>query len=491
MTSSRSEGVQIIGREAAEAMGGIGFVDSSLCAAHVALWNGAVATDLMFPSLDLLDAVGFRAVDLLDPEISILLARRGDNPLRFVRVAARRLTRTPLNVWVNARCLLGRAPLEASLIELGIAQLAECGVRRVTCFDAVNDVRAMEAVARHCGKSGIAVSTALVYQASSQHDERYYGDRARALVDLQAESIVAVDFAGGLTPETTRALVAAIKQAAGTTPIEFRTYCRSGVAEMSCFEALSAGASVLHTASDALSGGWSLPSTGYFVEHLARRHVPVRINRRRLAALDEYYAALATHEGLPRGEHKLPDTTAERYQIPVALLRQCDEAAATAGLAVDALCEACLAVQKDMGMPTLAHPLGSVVVAQAVLYASGGRAYPTVIPDVAAFANGAFGTPPASLSNTLRQRTSKSSPATSGAPALSSGSDEERVLASWFPGIELAPSIASGPEPVRATTPQQYLKERLEREPALQSIRVQKGGVLFELDRAASGRATK
>lgn len=484
MTSSCPEGVRIIGGEAADKMGRIGFVDSSLCAAHVALWNGAVAADLLFPSLDLIDAVGLRAVDVLDPEISSLLARRGENPLRLARIAARRLAQTPVNVWVNARCLLGSRPLDASLIELGIAQLADCGVRRVTCFDALNDAGAIEVVASHCRKSGIAASAALVYQASPYHDDRHYSERAQLLAGCELDSIVIADFAGSLAPEKARALVAEVRKGGGTTPIEFRTHCRSGVAEMSCFAALSAGASVLHTASDTLSGGWSLPSTGYFVEHLSRRLVTLDISRRRLSALDEYFSALATHEALPRGEHQLPDTTAERYQIPVALLRQCQETAAAAGLTMDALCQACLAVQKDMGMPTLVHPVGALVVAQAAVYATSGKKYPKIIPEIAAFSEGALGTPPGPLHAKFSERASKSSAPRSLAQGGSSGSDEQRILAAWFPGIELAPSVGVSSEPVRATTPQQYLKERIERLPALQSIRIQKGTFRFELDRA-------
>jgi hypothetical protein len=39
------------------------------------------------------------------------------------------------------------------------------------------------------------------------------------------------------------------------------------------------------------------------------------------------------------------------------------------------------------------------------------------------------------------------------------------------------------PEPVRAATPEQYLKEQLERYHTLRSIRVHKGEFLFELKR--------
>jgi F-type H+-transporting ATPase subunit epsilon len=59
---------------------------------------------------------------------------------------------------------------------------------------------------------------------------------------------------------------------------------------------------------------------------------------------------------------------------------------------------------------------------------------------------------------------------------------EQRLLAHWFPNRELT-HLKSVPEPVQGATPEQYLKEQLEKFPTLRSIRVCKGEFVFNLKR--------
>ena len=465
---------------------GVGFVDSSLCTAQVALWNGSASADMLFPYLERMDEAGFEAVDILDPDLSFLAAQQGENPWRLLRVAAARLKKTPANVWVSARCLLGMAPLGPGLLELGIKQLAKCGVHRITCFDALNDFGAIEFIVQICRRSGILVSAALVHVSSPHHDDLYYAERARSLARCPISSIAVADLVGSLGPGATRTLISAVRNAAGSTPIEFKTHCRSGVAEMCCFEAVSSGASILHTSTETLAGGWSLPPTGYFAEHFSRRQMPLRIDSSLLAEMDEYFSALAEAHSLPRGRHELPDASAERFQMPVALLRQSAAAAKTSGVAPEKLLEECLTVQKDLGSPTLAHPIGAMVIAQAALNLSSAQPYASVTPEIAAYVRGDHGKPPGSVNAKVRERAAQIwRPATPREQDSPVDEEEYRLLAASFPGWEVARLRRPAADPVRAGSPQQYLKEQLERQPMLQSIRVRKGDFLFELNRAA------
>src|SRR5918912_4361035 len=124
----------------------VGFVDSSLCSAQIALWNGSVSAELLFPYLERMDDAGFDAIDLMSPELASCTVQRNECPLQVLRVGASRLHKTPANVWISARCLLGSVPMGQDLLELGIATLARCGARRITCFDALNDIAAIERV---------------------------------------------------------------------------------------------------------------------------------------------------------------------------------------------------------------------------------------------------------------------------------------------------------------------------------------------------------
>jgi oxaloacetate decarboxylase (Na+ extruding) subunit alpha len=460
----------------------VGFIDSSLCSAQVALWNGSVSAELLFPYLERMDDAGFDAIDILSPELASCIVQRNENPLEVLRAGAARLQKTPANVWISARCLLGSAPMEQDLLELGIATLAKCGARRMTCFDALNDVTAIERIVASCRATGIEIAAALVYSRSPFHDDRYYAERAGYLARLGISSVVVVDLVGSISPGTTRNLVSAARVASGSLPIEFKTQCRSGVAEMSCFEAVSCEADVLHTATETLSGGWSLPSAGYFVEHFSRWHTPVGLDHAIIAKMDEYFLALAKAHNLPRGRHALPDPSAERYQIPVALLARLAAAAGTLGVSIDSLLEECRLVQQELGWPTLAHPIGAIVMEQAILNITTGERFAAIRPELGAYLEGEHGSPPGAVDADLRARSAETcAQAATGEAAVRDA--EQRLLSYWFPDRDVTCLKLVTPVPVRGATPEQYLKEQLEKFPTLRSIRVCKGEFIFNLNR--------
>jgi oxaloacetate decarboxylase (Na+ extruding) subunit alpha len=468
----------------------VGFVDSSLCTARLALWNGSASAEMLLPYLERMDDAGFAAVDILDPESTALAVQQGESPWRLLRYAAPRLQKTPANVWISARCLLGTGPLAPDLLSFGIATLAKCGVRRVTCFDAVNDVSAIESIVQICRGNELDVAAALVHVDRPRHDDRYYAQRARSLSRCPIRSIAVVDLAGSLGPIATRTLISAVRDAAPSTPIEFKSHCRSGVAEQCCFEAVFSGASVLHTCTETLAGGWSLPATGYFVEHFSRHRIALGVDPSILAEMNEYVLAVAQAHDLPLGRHMLPDASAERFQMPVALLRQSAAAAEKIGVSKENLLEECVIVQKDLGYPTLAHPIGAMVIAQAILHLANAKRFASIAPGVVAYVRGDHGVPPGPLNAELRACVAqmpelpRSMQATSSRKQDSNvGDDEQRLLSAWFPNHDLTRLNQAPLHPVRARTPEQYLKEQIERYPALQSIRVRKGDFFFELNR--------
>jgi pyruvate/oxaloacetate carboxyltransferase len=438
-----------------------------------------------------MDDAGFEAIDIMNPELASRTVQRNESPLQVLRLGSARLQKTPANVWISARCLLGMAPMGQDLLEFGIARLVKCGARRITCFDALNDVAAIERIVEICRGTGVEVAAAFVYLNFPYHDDRYYAERARCLARCGIHSVIIVDLAGSIGPAMTRNLVSAVRAATGSVPIEFKTHCRSGVAEMSCFEAASFGADVLHAATETLSSGWSLPSTGYFAEHFSRCRTPVRIDPDIITEMDEYFLALAEAHNLPCGCHALPDASAERFQVPVTLLLRLAAAAETLSISTENLLEECRLVQKELGWPTFAHPIGAMVIDQAILNITNADRFATMTPEIGAYLRGEHGTPPGPVDANLRARAAQMHAASAATRAPTSGGreslicdPEQRLLSQWFPNRDVTPLEHSPHDPVRGSTPQQYLKEQLEKFPALRSIRVRKGEFLFEINRS-------
>src|SRR5262249_51996980 len=143
---------------------------------------------------------------------------------------------------------------------------------------------------------------------------------------------------------------------------------------------------------------------GYFAEHFSRWQTALRIDPGVIAEMDEYFLALAEAHDLPRGRHALPDASAERFQVPVALLRRAAAAARGAGVPIHILLEECRLVQQELGWPTLAHPIGAIVIEQAILNITNAERYANVPPGLAAYLRGEHGPPPGAVDAGLRAR---------------------------------------------------------------------------------------
>ena len=96
-----------------------------------------------------------------------------------------------------------------------------------------------------------------------------------------------------------RTLVPALKSVIGDVPLELHSHSLSGMAEPCYLEAARLGIDILHTASDPLAGGASLPSTEYCARHLAKEGIESRLDRDGLAAMTDYFTGVAHRHGFP------------------------------------------------------------------------------------------------------------------------------------------------------------------------------------------------
>jgi hypothetical protein len=147
-------------------------------------------------------------------------------------------------------------------------------------------------------------------------------------------------------------------------------------------------------------------------------------------------------------------------------------------------------VQKDLGSPTLAHPVGAMVIAQAISNLAHAKRFANIAPEVVAYVRGDYGAPPGPLTAKLRECVTQMPEPPLMVQATTSWKQdghvrdyEQHLLSAWFPDRNVAHLNHPALDPVRAGTPEQYLREQIERYPALQSIRVRKGEFFFELNR--------
>ena len=137
----------------------IGLIDVTLRDAHQSLWSTRMTTAMMLPVAPILDRLGFEAIDLVGGAVFDVCVRYlREDPWERMRIMSRAITRTPLIVMTRAQSLFTFEFFPDDIVELTARRIAANGIRYVTPYDALNDMRNM-AVPVRASKAAASTST--------------------------------------------------------------------------------------------------------------------------------------------------------------------------------------------------------------------------------------------------------------------------------------------------------------------------------------------
>ena len=480
------------------------FADTTLSDAQQTLWGACMDDDMLLPYVAHMDDIGFRTIEMMNATVFEQCVRvLEEDPWERMRLCAEQAVRTPLGVRTRGQYLFGRRPLADDVVAAGVERLAANGIRRHLCHDPLNDLRMLDVSIEASRRHGLRICGGLVYSRSPVHTHEYYAGKAAELAARQVDSVCLLDPCGVLRPEAVRDLVPRLVDALGDgIALEINSHCRSGRTEIVYMEAVRLGARVLHTATAPMAGSISLPPTDYFVEHLGRQGAQMQPRPKPLERMADWFAACAEARGLPLGEHRLHDPDVDRAEIPCSFLARFRELVRDHHLEerMVEVTEEINRVREDLGYPTMAMPLAEAVCAQALLNVRRGKRNEALTGEIAEYAAGRRGRPPAPPAPGLVRRAAESvGDAQSRAAACTPASvDELRrrsgiadgddlVLAALFEPESLTPLFEArerrhreGRTVRRAGTPLEELVAEVERRPAVRWIRVRKDGLRFE-----------
>ena len=480
------------------------FADTTLGDAQQTLWGACMDDDMLLPYVAHMDDIGFRTIEMMNATVFEQCVRvLNEDPWERMRLCAEQAVRTPLGVRTRGQYLFGRRPLADDVVAAGVERLAANGIRRHLCHDPLNDMRMLDVSIEASRRHGLCVCGGLVYSRSPVHTHEYYAGKAAELAARQVDSVCLLDPCGVLRPEAVRDLVPRLVDALGDgVALEINAHCRSGRTEIVYLEAVRLGARVLHTATAPLAGAMSLPPTEYFVEHLGRQGARMRPRPEPLERMADWFAACAEARGLPLGEHRLHDPDVDRAEIPCSFLDRFRELVRGHDLE-DRRTEVhdeISRVREGLGHPTMAMPLAEAVCTQALLNVLRGKRNEELPGEIAEYAAGRRGRPPAAPAPGLVRRAAEpggdaeSRAAASTPPTVDElrrrsglGDGDDLVLTALFEPETLAPLFEArerrrreGRAARRAGTPLEELIAEIGRRPGVRWIRVRKDGFRFE-----------
>uniref|UniRef100_UPI00189BF302 oxaloacetate decarboxylase subunit alpha n=1 Tax=Romboutsia sp. 1001713B170207_170306_H8 TaxID=2787112 RepID=UPI00189BF302 len=383
--------------------------ETALRDGHQSLMATRLKTDEMIPILETMDKVGYYSMEVwggatFDSCIRFL----NEDPWERLRLIRKHVKNTKLQMLLRGQNLLGYRNYADDTVEKFIELSIKNGIDIIRVFDALNDVRNLEASMKAIKKYNGHCQCAISYTTSPVHTTEYYVELVKTMENMGADSICIKDMAGVLTPYNAYDLIKKLKEATDL-PLELHTHCTGGIAEMLYMKAVEAGIDIIDTAISPLSGGTSQPPTESLAIAFAEMDRNPELNMEALLEVAEYFKPIRDKymaEGVLDAKVLLTDPQTLKYQVPGGmlsnLLSQMKQQNAEDKYE-DVLNEV-PRVRKDLGYPPLVTPLSQMVGTQALFNVLTGERYKLVPKEIKDYVKGLYGKAPASIDEEIKKK---------------------------------------------------------------------------------------
>jgi oxaloacetate decarboxylase alpha subunit len=326
-----------------------------------------------------------------------------DDPWERLRAIRKRVKNTKLQMLLRGQNLVGYRHYADDTVREFVKRAIGNGIDIIRVFDALNDLRNMEIAADQVKREKGHLQMCISYTLSPVHTLDSFINMAVEMKKMGADSIAIKDMAGLLNPADVVYLVKSIKEKAGKILLDIHSHYTSGMASMTYFAAIRAGADIVDCAISPFSMGTSQPPTESLVAALYGSPYDTGISLEKLAPISFYfreirekYEKLFVDIGV--------DVNVLLYQIPGGmysnLVSQLKESKALDKLPL-VLAEIPV-VRKAMGYPPLVTPTSQIVGTQAVMNVITGR-WKMFSKEVRQYFLGYYGRTPAEVDPEVRK----------------------------------------------------------------------------------------
>ena len=337
-----------------------------------------MSTDEMLPIVDVMDQVGYHAVECWGgATFDTALRFLKEDPWERLRLLRDGFKHTKLQMLLRGQNLLGYAHYADDVVDYFCRKAVANGIDIIRTMDCLNDTRNLETAVKATKAEGGHCIAALVYTTGEAYTLEYWKDVAKRLEDLGADEIGIKDMAGLLDP---------YKEVTDL-PIAVHTHYTAGLASMTYLKAVEAGCYSIDTAISPLSMGTSQPATEVMCKALAGTPRDPGVNMEKLLEVSDYFANLR-EKYLKSGQLnvKMLETNIKtlRYQVPGGMLSNLVAQLTEAGKMdrYQEVLEEIPRVRKDFGEPPLVTPSSQIVGTQAVMNVLLGERY-KIMPEAA------------------------------------------------------------------------------------------------------------
>lgn len=328
-----------------------------------------------------------------------------EDPWERLEALREAMPNTRLQMLLRAQNVVGYRHYADDVLESFVVEAVKIGLDVFRIFDALNDIRNMEAAMRFVKREGGHVQASFCYTLSPFHTNEKFVEMAKELYTRDADSICIKDMAGLISPEAAFDLVTKLKDEIDI-PIQLHSHYTSGMASMAYLKAAEAGVDVVDCAISALSMATSQPATESIVEALKGTERDTGLNLNLLAEIADYFRKIRRKYGQFEGSLQGVNPQVLQFQIPGGMLSNLDNQLREQG-ALDRYDEVLAEVPRvraDLGYPPLVTPSSQIVGTQATLNVITGERYSMIPTEVKQYIRGYYGRPPADIDPEIKKK---------------------------------------------------------------------------------------
>jgi oxaloacetate decarboxylase alpha subunit len=426
----------------------LGITELVLRDAHQSLLATRLRIEDMLPIASKLDQVGYWSMEswggaTFDSCIRYL----GEDPWERIRLLKAAMPNTPQQMLFRGQNILGYRHYADDLVEKFVERCAVNGVDVFRIFDALNDLRNLEAAVKATLAVGKHAQATMSYTVSQVHTVDLWVDMGKRLEDMGAHSICIKDMAGLLRPYVAFELVSRLK-ASLDIPIHMQCHATTGLSTATYLKAIEAGIDNVDTAVSSMSMTYGHSASEALVAILEGTDRDTGLDIALIEEIAVYFRDVRKKYAQFEGSLRGVDSRILIAQVPGGMLTNLESQLReqNASDKIDDVLAEIPRVREDLGMLPLVTPTSQIVGTQAVINVLSDKRYKTITKETAGVLKGEYGATPTPVNSELQATVLEGAdpvtcrPADLLEPELQRQTDELRKVAAEK-GIRLADDV--------------------------------------------------
>ncbi len=378
--------------------------DTTLRDGHQSLWATRMKTEDMLPVLQQFDKVGYWSLEMWGgATFDVAMRFLNEDPWERLSAIRKELKKTKIQMLLRGQNIVGYRNYPDDLLQAFIEKTSERGMDIFRVFDALNDVRNLEAAIKFVKKCNKHAQGTLCYTISPIHTIDYFVKCVNQQKNLGIDSVCIKDMAGIISPQVAFDLVKRLKEETQL-PVQLHTHSSSGMAVASYLKAIEAGVDIIDTAQAPLSFATSQPAIETIQAMLKDTFYEPQLNSDAIEKISEHFEQIRVQKKIKYD--KIVDDSVLIHQIPGGMASNLTSQLAqqNASNRINEVLDEVPKVRADMGYPPLVTPTSQIIGVQAVFNVLAGERYKIVPNEVKDYVKGLYGQSPVPIKETIRRK---------------------------------------------------------------------------------------